>query len=181
MNKRLSAIFMALAIICFSFFAIASSDDDSPAKESGTGGTQSNNTQPSEDVFKLTETAVFSKIKVTANEVKRSMGSEYNEPSDGKIFVGVKFTIENTSAEEQSMSSLLLFEAYADDIKCDYSIGAAMAFDEGTLDGALAAGKKMVGYYAVEVPKDTKTLSLEVAGSWLSSSKATFVIDVPAA
>ena len=73
-----------------------------------------------------------------------------------------------------------MFDAYADDVKCDYSLTAQMAFSEGTLDGELSAGKKMIGYFAVEVPTGTKQITLEVKSEWLSNSKASFVLDVPA-
>ena len=72
-----------------------------------------------------------------------------------------------------------MFDAYADDVKCEYSVSANMAFNEGTLDGSLSPGKKMVGYYAVEVSKDAKKLDLEIKSDWLSSSKARFELDIP--
>lgn len=71
-------------------------------------------------------------------------------------------------------SSVLLFEAYADDVKCSYSLSAAMVFD-GTLDGSLAPGKKLVGYYAVEVPEGWQKLELDVQSNWLSSNSARFL------
>jgi len=76
------------------------------------------------------------------------------------------------------MSSLLLFEGYADDIKCDYSFSANVGL-EGTLDGNVSPGKKLVGYYGVEVSKDAGVLELEVKSSWLGSGKAVFTFDIP--
>ena len=80
-----------------------------------------------------------------------------------------------------SRKTILFFESYADDVKCGYSTSANIAFNEGSLDGTVAPGKKMVGYYAVEVPEDTKVLTLEVDDSWLGgAATASFVLDVPA-
>ena len=87
----------------------------------------------------------------------------------------MKFTVENISDEDQSVSSLLLFDAYVDSVKCDYSLSGVAAFDEGTLDGTITPGKKLIGYYAVEVPTNWKELELQVKSSWLSNSKAAFV------
>jgi len=168
-----------LTIACFTILAIASSSSDTPKKETEGSSDSSKQEASKNEVFALTETAVFSDLKITANEIKRSNGSEFNKPSSGKTFVGVKFTIENISEEEKQISTLLLFDAYADDVKCDYSIGAALEFSDGTLDGSLSPGKKMVGYYALEVPVTTKKITLEVKSTWLSNSKAEFVLDMP--
>lgn len=165
-------------------------EDGFPAKEPGTNTTliktpvQSDNSTAltestpaaAKDRFSINETANLRTIRVTANEMKESLGSKYVNADDGKVFVGVKFTIENISDEEQSISTGLLFDAYADGIKQEYSISANMAFSEGTLSGTLSPGKKLVGWYAVEVPEDWKELELQVKSFWLSSTKATFVL-----
>ena len=150
--------------------------NEKPKKETG-NLSSAGSTSESDETFGLADTAVFNTIKVTAEELKESTGKNYFEPDRGNVFVGVKFTIENISNEDQTISSLLLFEAYCDRTKCDYSVSANCAFDEGTLDGTLAPGKKMTGYFAVEVPKDWKELELQVKSGWLSNMKAAFVFN----
>lgn len=150
--------------------------NEKPKKETG-NFSSTNSTSESEETFGITDTAVFNTIKVTAEELKESTGKNYFEPDNGNVFVGVRFTIENTSEEDQTISSLLLFDAYCDGTKCDYSINANCAFNEGTIDGTLAPGKKMTGYFAVEVPKDWKELELQVKSGWLSNIKAAFVFN----
>ena len=130
-----------------------------------------------EETFSLNETAVFENLKITALEIKESNGESFFTPESGKIFVGVKFEVENISSEEQTVSSLLLFDAYADDVKCDLSFTASSAFADGTLDGDIAAGKKLVGWYAVEIPADWSVFELNVKSDWLSSSTAKFVFN----
>ena len=166
--KRIISILIAI-VLCFSFAACGT---DEPTKEV----TSNNNSQKKqEQTFGLNETAVFSNLKFTATELKESAGTDFFKPESGNIFVGINFTIENTSDEEQTVSTLMLFEGYADDIKCDYSFSATCAFDEGTLDGTIAPGKKLVGWYAVEIPSTWKTLELNVQSDWLSNSSAKFV------
>lgn len=151
--------------------------EDAPQKEQAepTGQTTSEPAKVSEETtFGLNETAVFEDLKFTANELKESEGTTFFNPDSGNVFVGVKFTIENISDEEQSISSLLLFNGYADDIQCDYSISAACIF-EGGLDGSIAPGKKIVGWYPLEVPENWSTIELSVKSEWLSNSSATFV------
>lgn len=173
--KKLLALIL-VAVMCMSFAACMETDepvkDDSPANAS----TESVSEDAKEETYGLNETAVFKNLKFTATAIEESEGIDYFEAESGKIYVGVKFTVENISEEEQNVSSLLLFEGYVDDVKCDYSLGAAMAF-EGSLDGAIAPGKKLVGYYALELPEDWKKLELDVQANWLSSKSARFVFE----
>lgn len=116
-------------------------------------------------------------MRFTANEIKVSEGDEFFTPESGNVFIGVNFTVENISDEEQSVSSPLLFDAYADDAKCDYSFNAACAFSDGELDGSIAPGKRLVGWYTVEVPENWSKLELNVKSSWLASKTAVFVFN----
>lgn len=178
--KRKVALFVAV-VLCVSLAGCIALED-TPSKEisgkenDGQSGGKTSTTKE-ELVFGLNETAVFSDLKFTANELKEDNGTEFFTPEEGNTFVGVRFTIENTSDEEQTVSSLLMFEGYVDDVKCDYSFNAACAFDEGTLDGAIAAGKKLVGWYALEVPEDWTSIELHVQDDWLSNSTAKFVFE----
>ncbi len=169
--------FWAIVIVVIAI--IASSGSDKPTKESHNSGitSESSQTTTTDTTFGISETAVFDDIKITAVEMQESKGANYFEPEAGNVFVGVKFEIENISDAEQNISSLLLFDGYADGVKCDYSISANCAFNDGTLDGELSPGRKMIGYYAVEIPEDWEKLEFEVKSDWLSSSKATFVFE----
>ncbi len=158
------------------------SNDKTPTKDTGAKSTSTSSKANSvaskaKENFSIGETATFKTMKITAEEMKESNGKEYFEAPEGKVFVGVKFTIENISEKDQSMSSILLFDAYTDGVKSDFSFTASMAFDEGTIDGTVAPGKKLVGWYAVEAPKDWKEIELQIKSSWLSSGKAIFVIN----
>ncbi len=177
MNKKLSAILVIMAVVCYSAFAIGSGES-TPTKE--TGSTSSQAASKAQDLtFKLNETAVFKEIKITATEIKISNGSEYIKPDSGKVYVGVKFKVENISSTEQTISSMLLFDAYVDNTKADLSISASTAFGGSTVDGTLAAGKSLEGYYGIEVKQGSKVAEFQVKGSWLSNQKAIFKLDIP--
>ena len=163
-----------LLCFCLLYALPACSVEDPPTKEIY----QDQEQQPPEiksDTFGLNETAVFSDLKFTATEIKETHGDSFFAPEAGNVFVGVKFTVENISTERQSISSLLLFDAYVNDVKCGYSFNADCAFDSNTLDGDIAPGKKLVGWYAVEVPSNWHCLELDVLANWLSNDAARFV------
>lgn len=167
-----------ILVLIMSLLFVACIETDTPSKEVSNESTSNQTSQEGdqEETFGLNESAVFNDLKFTATALEESNGTDFFEPEDGNVFVGVKFTIENISEEEQIVSSMLLFEGYADDIKCSYSINAAMAFGD-TLDGSLAPGKKLIGYYSLEVPKDWKKLELDVQANWLSSKSARFMFE----
>ena len=177
--KKIIALILAVTTI---FSLTACLEEAAPQKESyepeksvAESKGDSKTEEKKQETFSLNETAVFENLKITALETKESAGKQFFEPEAGNVFVGVKFEIENVSAEEQTVSSLLLFEGYVDDVKSDYSFNASCAFSDGTLDGDIAAGKKMVGWYALEVPADWSKIELDVKSDWLSSNSAKFV------
>ena len=167
--KRLFVVMIAAiaaALLAGCFFP-----DDVPDKEQGNSSAYGE-----KDVYGLNETAVFKTLKFTATDVKETKGDGILDAAPGKIYVGVKFTVENISSKEEAISSLMLFDCYADGAKCAYSIGANSSFGDGGLDGDIAAGKKLVGWYAVEISEEWKELELTVKSSWLSKSTAKFRI-----
>ncbi len=176
MKKRIIGL-IALSLCASSCFYACNVNNDSPKKAVVENTSNEENAKLEEQFWGLNETAEFKNLKITATDIQESNGSDFLGPQEGNTFIGVKFEIENISDETQSISSMLLFEAYADGIKCDYSFTANTAFDEGTLDGDLSAGKKMVGWYAIEIPEDWQSLELEVKANWLSDNTAKFVFE----
>lgn len=162
-------VLVLCVVLCSSFVGCVES---SPSKE--TASTKSK-VEKTETTFGLNEVAVFKTLKFTALEIKESDGDTFFSPEAGNTFVGVKFEVENVSDEEQSVSTLLLFEGYVDDVKSEYSISAACAFSDGTLDGTIAPGKKLKGWYALEVPTDWEEIELHVQSNWLSNTAAKFI------
>ena len=170
--KRLLVLFVAAAML-FLFAAC----DSLPDKEIYEPEDIPNVPLIQKTTFGINETAVFDDLKFTATEVKMSSGQDFYTPEAGNVFVGIKFIIENISQEEQAVSSLLLFDGYADDIKCAYSFSATCAFAEGTIDGNIAPGKKMVGWYALEVPAEWSNIDLVGKANLWAASSATFAFE----
>ena len=173
--KKIMVLFFSVCL-CVSFTGcFYTVKTDEPTKETGANQSSLQKTDDSkEEVFGLNETAAFKSLKITATEIKKSSGDEFFKPEEGKEFVGIKFTVENISNEEEHVSSLLLFDSYADDVKLEYSLTANTVFKEGTIDGSVKPGKKLIGWYALEVPKNWKDLEINVKSNWLSSKSAKF-------
>lgn len=165
---------LLLLLLCFALCLSTAACATAPEKETNSA-MQTNPSVQGPQTFGLNESAVFSKLKFTATELVQSEGEDFFTPSAGNIFVGIHFTIENISDEEQTISSLLLFDSYADDVKAGLSVSASCVFDDGTLDGSIAPGKKLIGWYAIEVPANWQTIELQVQANIWSNSSATFV------
>ena len=127
------------------------------------GGNNTNTSIEQKQIKKVGETVETQYFKVTVDSLKTLKGTTYNEPSKGNEFVQVNLTIENVSNKEYNVSSLLMFSAYCDGYSINESLSAQIADEDAkTMDGALAAGKKLKGALAYEVPKDWKELEIDV-------------------
>ena len=134
------------------------------------------NTEEVKDIFEVGETAELNDVQVTLLSYKESKGSEYNKPSDGNVFLMAEFEIVNNSDSEMNVSSVMSFEAYADDYSLNYSFGALMDNEDRQMDGTIAAGKKMKGYIGYEVPKDWSTVEIHFTDEVWSNNKFRFEI-----
>ena len=134
------------------------------------------NTEEVKDIFEVGETAELNDVQVTLLRYKESKGSEYNKPSDGNVFLMAEFEIVNNSDSEMNVSSVMSFEAYADDYSLNYSFGALMDNEDRQMDGTIAAGKKMKGYIGYEVPKDWSTVEIHFTDDVWSNNKFKFEI-----
>lgn len=130
-----------------------------------------------ETKFRKGETAEMNDIQVTMTSCKLGKGSEYNKPDDGNAYLLAEFEIKNNSDDELTVSSIMSFEAYADDYKLDYSFGAIMEAEGNQLDGSVAPGKKMKGWIGWEVPEDFKAVEVHFTDNVWSSDKFVFLIE----
>lgn len=135
-------------------------------------------TSEAKTVFGIGETAEMNDIQVTMLNYVESNGSEYNSPADGNVFVLVEFEIANNSDSDLAVSSMMSFEAYADDYALNYSLSAIMEAESGSqLDGTIAPGKKMKGEIGYEVPADWSNMEIHFTDSLWSDSDFVFEIN----
>lgn len=115
------------------------------------------------------KTASSNDVKMTLVSVKEVPGSEYNKPEKGNVFLLCEFTIENDSKNDLGISSMASFEAYVDGYSVNQSLtGLIEKGNKNQLDGNVAAGKKMNGVIAYEVPKDWKEIEIRLNPSVFS-------------
>lgn len=175
--KWILIVLVVLAVIG----AVAGGSDDKPKKvgdinsESGKSGSDKQSSE--ETVFKVGEIAELNGVQVVLRDYKESAGSEYNKPADGNVFVLAEFEISNNTEKEIAISSMMSFDAYADDYALDYSLSALLEKDGNQLDGTIAAGKKMKGWIGWEVPNDYKNIEIHFTDNVWSNDKFVFAIE----
>lgn len=158
---KIKWILIIVAIIIILALATNGSDDE-PKKvgdSSPTTGQKPSNSESKK--FTKGETAEYKNVQVTLTDYFESNGSEYLKPTDGNIFLIVEFEIANNSKEEISVSSLLSFDAYVDGYSTSLSISAETSIENASsLDGTVAAGKKIKGILGYEIPSDWKEFEI---------------------
>lgn len=113
-------------------------------------------------IYKVGEAVQLKDYKITVNNVYVLSPTEMYAPKDGDEFLAINCTIENTSKEQQTISSIMMFKIVDKDGKeCKYSITGQSAAQEKQLDCSLAAGDKITGIYVVEASKGKTGLQLE--------------------
>lgn len=157
--------------------AEADEEKDSDKKDSDIDEESDIEEPEKETKFRKGETAEMNDIQVTMTSCKLGKGSEYNKPDDGNAYLLAEFEIKNNSDDELTVSSIMSFEAYADDYKLDYSFGAIMEAEGNQLDGSVAPGKKMKGWIGWEVPEDFKAVEVHFTDNVWSSDKFVFLIE----
>ena len=162
------AVFVVLIVIA----AIGGGGEETPSKVENTATDESqvetDAATEEQTTFGVGETAEMNDVQVTLLGYEESSGSEYNTPTEGNVFVLANFEIANNSDEELTISSMMSFEAYADDYALNYSATQ--------LDGTIAPGKKMNGYIGYEVPADWATMEIHFVDNVWSNNKFVFEI-----
>lgn len=151
---------------------VASSESAETAATSASTESQSANTS-----FGVGDTADFDGVQIKVSSAVLSRGSKFATPDDGKLYLGVIVDITNNASKDINISSIANFEAYCDDYTVDQQIMAYQSpeWDGITqLDGKVAAGKRMNGVIAYEVPEDFSKFELSISPDFWSSKKVKF-------
>ena len=178
-SRKLLALLMTMMIAVTGVFVAGCSSDTSSGEDGNAGGEASESEAEEKSEYGVGETATVNNVDITLAGAVESMGDEYFGPADGNKFEILEFEIANNSDEEVAVSSIMCFEAYCDDYSIDVSYDGELApeaEDKSTLDGTVAAGKKMNGIIAYEVPTDFERLEVDVNLDVWSDEAVKFVI-----
>ncbi|MBW7473783.1 DUF4352 domain-containing protein [Paenibacillus oenotherae] len=115
------------------------------------GGDTDEETNPPA-TFKIGDSVIFDDLIITVNSLSGHTGGDYEKPEEGKVFIVVDATIENTAEDTANVSTLLMMKLA--DAEGYYYNPTIATFVEGQLDGQIPSGRKKRGQVAFQVPKD---------------------------
>lgn len=140
--KKLCCAMLA-GIMCFGLAACGSDGAKEEKKEA--------QKEEQKDVYEMNETIKLEDRNYTVTKVSTSEGQDFVEPEDGKVFVLIDVTIENTSDKEISYN-VLDFEIQNAQGQID-NLGFTMfKVDHPFNSGKLAVGGKISGTIVAEEP-----------------------------
>lgn len=97
--------------------------------------------------------------------------NQFIQPKDGYEYWEFEFRFENISDKDQSVSSMMDWECYADNTKVDQSwIG-----DDNGLDATLSSGRATQGKIYFEVPVNATDIEVEYDINFWKSDKIIFI------
>lgn len=177
--KTALIVIVVLAILGVIGTALGKKDDKVKDATAGKGDAKSKETKEKTE-FAIGETAEQKGIQITLLSTTESSGNEFTTPDEGNVFLLCEFEITNNSEKDIAISSIASFEAYCDDYSINQDIlGLQVSEAEGKnqLDGSVAAGKKMNGIIAYQVPAEWSTMEIKVSPDFWSSKDITFVFN----
>lgn len=170
----LGVVLLVLGVFIFiGSFCSSMSKDKNPEKVGEVGTELSETgTQTIDNTFNVGDVVETDNFRITYESAGEYTNSnELLQPKDGYVYWEFKFKFENISNTDQTVSTMMDWECYADNSKADQT----WIVDDNGLDGKLSAGREAEGAVYFEVPKDAENIELEYDINFWQSDKIIFV------
>lgn len=173
----LGVILLVVGILIFLFAFIgmmggSGSKDKNLQKVGEAESGDSTETEEPSNVFQVGDLVETDNFRITYESASEyEPDNEFLQAKDGYTYWEFKFKFENISDTDQTVSTLMDWECYADNSKVDQSWIEA---DNG-LDATLSAGREAEGAVYFEVPTDAESIELEYDINFWQSDKIIFV------
>lgn len=188
-KKKSKVKWIVIAVLAVIIIGIAAGggDSDEPKKtgevttdeskpDGDAAGTDSNDAQDAtteapDNIFHVGDVVETSNLKITyysAEEYKTD--NEFMQPEEGNMYYRMEFEFENIGDSDETISSMLCWNCYADGYVMDMSY-----VGDDVIDATLSPGKKVRGAVYYEVPADSKEIELEFEADFLSGKKIVFI------
>lgn len=166
---------IGIAIVFLMVIGIATSGSDDGDKPNKVGEVSTQSTpqnQEKSNVFGVGDIVETKNLRITyINASVYVSDNQFLRPKDGYEYWKFEFKFENISDSDQTVSSMIDWECYADNSKVDQSwIG-----DGNGLDATLSPGRTAQGSVYFEVPVDVENIELEYKMDFWKSDKIIFI------
>lgn len=162
---------IAAIILCAClFFILILRPSDSSAKTSSNNAVTDN--VATNNRFNVGGVATAENLKITFLSAERYVSdNQFIQPKEGYEYWKFEFIFENISDKDQSISSMVNWECFADNVKVDQKW---LDNDYG-LNATLSLGRQAQGAVYFEVPQDAQKIELEYDINFWKNDKIVFV------
>lgn len=139
-----------------------------------------NKTKSNKSVYHTGETANCNGLEITFLGYTESSGTEYNSPSDGKVFVFPEFEVYNGTNEKVTLDTWTPFLYYCDGYNVESSSSAIFSMSELNLDvltGDIVQGGRMKACLPLELPSDWKEMEIFYKDNYYGDTEFSFVFN----
>lgn len=174
---KLKWILIAIIVVAIIGAAMSRNDNENDVKKvsettSETKTKTETKAEKKSNIFNVGDVVETKNFKITYESASPyTNDNEFLQPKDGYEYWEFKFKFENISDTDQTVSTMMDWECYADNNKVDQQwIG-----DNNGLDASLSAGRSAEGTVYFEVPENAQKLELEYDISYWGNDKIIFV------
>lgn len=159
----LSTILIVLGLFVFvlNISSISGTKSNSTSQRQSSGNINKENETPVQDgSFGIGQKAELDGISITLVDVSENFWFDVASAEENGIYLVCEFEIENNSDKDIEINSSTSFEAYIDDCAADIYPLAVVISDKGSIEGNLAAGKKLDGVIGYSADTDWKNIEI---------------------
>lgn len=181
-TSKLGKIAKILLLFCVAVFLLTfcsnvqkahneNNKDKNPKKVSEGNSIEQETEGISGNIFQIGDVVETQNLRISFLEAEQYISdNQFLQPKEGYEYWKFTFKFENISDSDQTVSSLMDWECFADNTKADQTyIG-----DDNGLDATLSSGRETQGSIYFEVPQGTAQIELEYKISYLSDNKIIF-------
>ena len=187
-KKKSKVKWIVIAVLAIIIFAAAAGGGDNDKavktgevttekKSEGSGNKTEAKDEPTteeavDNVFNVGDIVETKDLKITYYSAEEYVSdNQFIQPKEGNMYYRMEFEFENISDTDQTISSMLSWNCYAD----GYVINESYIGDD-VFDATISPGKKSRGAIYYEVPIEAKEVELEYETDFWSEKKIIFVV-----
>lgn len=152
--------------------AMQKENDDMSETDNKQEDSEEETTEETKTSFQVGDIVETSDLKISYISAEEyTSTNEFIQPKDGYVYYRMEFEFENIGDTDQTISSIISWNCYAD----GYAMEASYVGDD-VLDATISPGKKATGAVYYEVPSDAKDITLEYEVDAWSGDKVEFIV-----
>ena len=173
--KIILIVLAALMVLIVLIGIIGGGEDKPVAEKTGVMEQESEQTAEEESsnsfsVGDIVETDYMRITFVSADQYIEE--NEFMQPKEGYEYWRFEFNFENISDTDQTVSSMMDWECYADNQNADQT----WIVDDNGLDATLSPGRTTQGAVYFEIPEDAESIEIEYSVNLWTDERVVFVV-----